>query len=138
MPSSSASPRIRCCLGPTQCAPRSTGHPPTSAVCILPPTRSRASSTTTDAPSRLSLRAALRPLRPAPTTATSTSWLIVPGRRAEHDALQLADRRTAQSHGRVEALGAQLARVEAPAQLVEPGPVLLGNVLARRLHEDQV
>ena len=107
-------------------------------MCILPPTRSRASITTTDAPARFSSLAALSPLRPAPTTATSMSSLIVPRSRAEDDPLQLADRVAAEPHRRVEALGAELTRIEAPAQLVQRREVVLSHLVTRGLEQDQM
>ena len=42
-------------------------------MSVRPPTRSRASRTTTEAPAAVSARAAARPASPAPTTTTSTS-----------------------------------------------------------------
>src|SRR5687767_13572807 len=109
-----------------------------STVYVLPPTRSRASITTTDAPARFSSLAAVRPLRPAPTTATSRSSLIVPRRGPEDDSLELADRVTAEPERGVEALAAELARVEPPPQLVQRREIPLGDLVTRRLEQDQV
>src|SRR5262249_39692027 len=69
--SSRASASMRRCPGPIHCPPRSTHCPPPSFLQVRPPTRSRASRTTTLAPRRVSSRAAVRPARPAPTTTTS-------------------------------------------------------------------
>ena len=74
-PSSRASAATRSWVGPIQCAPRSAWCPPTVSVRILPPTRSRASSTVTERPPARSRRAALSPLSPPPTIATSTVLL---------------------------------------------------------------
>src|SRR5205823_2584704 len=53
-------------------APRSDTMPPASSLLSArPPTRWRASSTSTDLPRRTSSRAALRPEKPAPTMTTS-------------------------------------------------------------------
>src|SRR5919197_714872 len=61
-------------VGPTKVAPRSEiSAPPIGWLSARPPTRLRASSTTTDRPALTSLRAAVRPAKPAPTTATSAS-----------------------------------------------------------------
>src|SRR5829696_4232337 len=73
-PSSEARAASRSWVGPIHCPPTSTTlPPPMSWFSTRPPTRSRASTTTTDAPRALSSRAALRPASPAPTTTTSAS-----------------------------------------------------------------
>ena len=73
-PSSAASAASRSCVGPIHCPPASTTLPsPISWLSVRPPTRSRASSTTTRLPARVRSRAATRPASPAPTTITSTS-----------------------------------------------------------------
>src|SRR5579875_483995 len=73
IPSSRASPSTCPCVGPTYAPPASTTAPPPSSwLSVRPPTRGRASSTTTERPARVSSRAAVRPARPAPTTTTST------------------------------------------------------------------
>src|SRR6478735_12675549 len=59
-------------------------------------------------------------------------------RRAEHDPLQLADRRAAEAHRRLEALGAQVARVERGAQVVQRRRILLADLLLGGLQEDYV
>src|SRR5437588_118851 len=59
-------------VGPMNSAPDSViTPPPMSWPRTRPPTRPRASRTTTDLPAATSPRAVLRPARPAPTTATS-------------------------------------------------------------------
>ena len=75
-----ASPRSWSCSGPMKQPPMSTGTPPSEVrVQTRPPTRSRASRTTTERPACLSRRAAVRPARPAPTTQTSASLGAVCG-----------------------------------------------------------
>src|SRR4051795_55641 len=72
MPSSFMSASTRSCVGPTNCAPASICLPPGSSwLSVRPPTRSRASRTSTDLPALATLRAAVSPARPAPTTITS-------------------------------------------------------------------
>src|SRR4051794_10954330 len=72
MPSSFMSASTRSCVGPTNCAPASSCLPPGSSwLSVRPPTRSRASSTSTDFPALATARAALSPARPPPTTMTS-------------------------------------------------------------------
>ena len=57
----------------------STGTPSRLVfVHTRPPTRSRASSTTTERPAWRSRRAAVRPANPAPTTQTSASLVAAP------------------------------------------------------------
>jgi hypothetical protein len=57
----------------------STGTPSRLVlVQTRPPTRSRASSTTTERPAWLSRRAAVRPANPAPTIQTSASLVAAP------------------------------------------------------------
>src|SRR5438270_590060 len=51
--------------------------PAAESLQVRPPTRSRASSTATVYPSATSMRAVVRPAKPAPTTQTSTSSLAV-------------------------------------------------------------
>src|SRR5512132_1334798 len=75
-PSSSARACRWCWVGETHCAPRSTTCPAICPGMERPPTRSSASSTTTDAPSRSSFLAAVRPAKPAPTTTTSTLFVM--------------------------------------------------------------
>ena len=61
-------------VGPTHCAPISTTLPsPIGSFRVRPPTRSRASRTTTSRPAARRARAAASPARPAPTTTTSAS-----------------------------------------------------------------
>ena len=65
---------MRSWCGPTKHPPMSTGTPLRAVwVQTRPPTRSRASSTTTDCPAWDSRRAAVSPAKPAPTTQTSAS-----------------------------------------------------------------
>ena len=56
----------------------------------------------------------------------------------EHDPLQLRPCRSAQSQGGLEALGAHLAGVQAPAQVVEGCPLVLGNLIGARLQQNQM
>ena len=97
-----ASAASRSCVGPIHCPPTSTTLPsPRSWFSTRPPTRSRASSTTTEAPAALSARAAARPASPAPTTTTSASRVsgsatngslkgnAAPGARGEGEAATL-------------------------------------------------
>jgi hypothetical protein len=72
---------MRSCVGPTNSPPTSAiAFPPAiDAFCVRPPTRSRASRTTTEWPAATSARAAASPENPAPTTTTSA-------RRALRDA----------------------------------------------------
>src|SRR6185437_10196525 len=73
-PSSAASPRMCRWAGPANWPPTSTTCPSARRwFSTRPPTRSRASRTSTLAPARCSSRAAVRPARPAPTTTTSAS-----------------------------------------------------------------
>src|SRR4051794_12774543 len=66
------SPRTWSCVGPTNCAPASICLPPASGwLSVRPPTRARASSTSTDLPAFATSRAAVSPASPAPTTMTS-------------------------------------------------------------------
>ena len=59
-------------VGPTKVAPRSEiSPPPIGWLRARPPTRSRASRTITERPAWTSLKAAVRPAKPAPTTTTS-------------------------------------------------------------------
>ena len=74
-PTCAASAAIRFCWGPIHCPPTSTGTPFTCFVQVRPPTRSRASSTTTEWPFFRSARAVVRPASPAPTTTTSAERL---------------------------------------------------------------
>ena len=69
---------MRSWLGPTKQPPMSTGTP-SFVVCVqtLPPTLSRASSTTTERPAWDSRRAAVSPASPAPTMQTSASLAAV-------------------------------------------------------------
>src|SRR3954447_11705078 len=65
-------PRTRSCVGPTHWPPTSrTCPPPIAALSVRPPTRGRASSSSTERPARTTSRAAVSPARPAPTTITS-------------------------------------------------------------------
>src|SRR4051794_20888052 len=65
---------MRSCVGPIHWPPTSTTWPsPSGSFSVLPPTRSRASSTTGSSPLARSSRAAVRPASPAPTMATSAS-----------------------------------------------------------------
>ena len=71
-PSSRASDAIASWPGPIHMPPASTAMPSSNAwVKVRPPTRSRASSTRTSSPCRVSSRAAVRPDSPAPITTTS-------------------------------------------------------------------
>ena len=55
-PTDCASVAIRCCVGPIHWPPTSTTLPsPSGSFSVRPPTRSRASSTTTDAPAARSV-----------------------------------------------------------------------------------
>src|SRR3954452_20216706 len=59
-------------VGPTNVPPRSeTSPPPSWWFQMRPPTRSRASTTSTDLPAWMISRAAVRPAMPAPTTMKS-------------------------------------------------------------------
>src|SRR4051794_13676682 len=61
------------CVGPMKVPPISaTWPPPMSSFKVRPPTRPAASITTTDLPAAATLRAAVSPAMPAPTTTTST------------------------------------------------------------------
>ncbi len=72
-PSSAISSYIRSWVGPTHCPPSSIHCPSDSApASVRPPTRSRASTTTTDRPAPAIRRAAASPDSPAPTTTTSS------------------------------------------------------------------
>src|SRR4051794_24775282 len=63
---------MRVCVGPTNSPPVSSTCPSESLwLSVRPPTRSRASSTTTERPALTRLRAAVRPASPPPTIATS-------------------------------------------------------------------
>src|SRR5215469_13340309 len=77
MPSSSAKSHNTHCPGPVQVPPISTGKPlATWSLKTRPPTRSRASRTAIRVrPAVLSARAAARPEKPAPITATSSTSL---------------------------------------------------------------
>ncbi len=76
-PVSFASACRRSWFGPMKQPPMSTGTPPSVVwVQTRPPTRSRASSTTTDCPAWDRRRAAVNPARPAPTTQTSASKVL--------------------------------------------------------------
>src|SRR6266540_5294230 len=67
---------MRSWVGPTHCPPSSTTVPSDNAwLRTRPPTRSRASSTTTSLPAATSWRAVTNPAIPAPTTTTSASIL---------------------------------------------------------------
>ena len=57
---------------------------------------------------------------------------------AEDDPLELGDRGAAEAQDGLEPLGPELARVERAAQLVDGRAVLLGDLVARDLEEDQV
>ena len=71
--SASTNSETRRSPGQNHVAPRSTDPPSdVDADSNRPPTRCRASSTTTDRPSATAARAAARPAIPAPTTARST------------------------------------------------------------------
>src|SRR5687768_3077659 len=72
MPSSVASSRMWFWVGPANVPPASdSSPPPIGLLSTRPPTRLRASSTTTLRSSRASSRAAVSPARPAPITTTS-------------------------------------------------------------------
>src|SRR4051812_9690718 len=73
-----------------------------------------------------------------PTTFSRVKLVVVAGRRAEDDSLEFRDHRAPQPHRGLKALGPQLARVKPPAQLVGSPSVLLGDVVLRRLDEDEV
>src|SRR3954452_21829198 len=78
MPRSFMSASTRSCVGPTNCAPASICLPPGSSwLSVRPPTRSRASSTSTDLPALATARAALSPASPPPTTMTSALRAVV-------------------------------------------------------------
>src|SRR5215469_312994 len=65
-------------VGPAHWPPISTILPsPSSSLTMRPPTRSLASSSSTDRPAAVSWRAATRPARPAPTTRTSAASAIL-------------------------------------------------------------
>ena len=71
--SSSARATMWSCVGPTNTPPDSITAPPGSRwLSTRPPTRLRASTTSTELPPRATWRAATRPEIPAPTTTTST------------------------------------------------------------------
>src|ERR1700716_1148128 len=71
--SSAASARMWFWVGPTNAPPDSITEPLASVwLSTRPPTRSRASSSTTDRPARAIARAATSPEMPAPATTTST------------------------------------------------------------------
>ena len=72
---SSAIPRVAATRPCTNSAPSSMGWaiPAARSVRMRPPTRSRASSTTTRMPDSCNTRAADRPATPAPTTITSVT-----------------------------------------------------------------
>src|SRR5215208_6345084 len=87
-PSSRASAASRSCVGPIHWPPTSTTLPsPMSWLRSRPPTRSRASSTITDAPRAVSARAAASPARPAPSTTTSASRVSGPATVTEPNSL---------------------------------------------------
>src|SRR4051794_34323575 len=64
--------------------------------------------------------------------------LVVRGRRPEDDALELGRRGAAEAQRGLEAVGAQLAGIESAAQLVQRAPVLVRDLVARGLQQDQV
>src|SRR5271165_3626374 len=64
--------------------------------------------------------------------------VVLAGRRAEEDPLDLGGRAATEAQGRLEALVAELARVQRPAQLVQRRQLLLGDLLAGRLDQHQV
>src|SRR4051794_39797772 len=109
--------------------------PPRVAVAslmILPPT---SCSIAAEGYSRQAL-AALIVEAGAATCRASRS--VVLGRRPENQPLELADGPSAQAQSGLEALLAQLARVEAAAQLVQRAPVLFLDLVARGLDQDDV
>src|SRR5207237_10033530 len=65
----------------THAPPYSTGIPSHSALQVRPPSRSRASSSSTERPRRASSRAAVTPAKPPPTTITSRAMRGRYGRR---------------------------------------------------------
>src|SRR3954452_1333165 len=67
-----------------------------------------------------------------------TSRSVVLGRGPEYQPLELADGPSAQAQSGLEALLAELARVEAAAQLVQRGSVLFLDLVARGLDQDDV
>ena len=74
---------MRFWVGPIHCPPSSTGVPSrVTPPSVRPPTRSRASTTTTSAPPSTRAWAAASPASPAPTT---TTRLIGPSRPAPVD-----------------------------------------------------
>ena len=71
---------MRFWVGPTNVPPPRTARRRGSLwLWTRPPTRSRASSTTTDFPAFAISRAAVSPARPAPTTTTSARRTLAPG-----------------------------------------------------------
>jgi len=56
----------------------------------------------------------------------------------KQDPLDLGGRRRAQAQGRLEAFGAELARIEGSAQLIQGRVILLANLVASGLEQDQV
>ena len=74
-PNSAANRATRTCPPPIHCPPRSNACPSTTGLNVRPPTRSRASSTTTRRPAAATRRAATNPDNPAPTTITSVSLM---------------------------------------------------------------
>src|SRR5262249_20223549 len=104
--------------GPPRARPRrpgrraGTARPRRSRRPGRPAGAARARSRAPPAPRPAPARGPTRPARPA-------RALVVGGRRAEEDALELVDRAPAQAHGGVEALLAQRAGVECAAQVVD-------------------
>src|SRR2546427_6748 len=76
MPNSFASARTRVWVFTKVCPQSQAGGIPQRQFLARPPTRSRASRTTTDFPAAAILRAATSPATPAPMTATSTRLVL--------------------------------------------------------------
>src|ERR1700732_5083631 len=64
--------------------------------------------------------------------------LVFAGRRAKDDPLDLRRRPAAEAERRLNALPAQLARVECAAQLVQRGCILVLHLVASGLDQDQM
>ena len=86
---------------------------------VRPPTRSRASSTTTERPAAAIARAAVRPARPAPTTTTSAVFGTVEAAGAELDGSASSGDSARATLGRAAAAAAPAA-VPISVRLVNP------------------